>query len=70
MMIGIRKTTCRHQAESELLHQALAGDLGSVGKMLNYLSSSKLCAAQRPGWKPPPKHSAYWQNGKKLSLKK
>jgi HEAT repeat protein len=39
-MIGIRKTTCRHQAESELLHRALAGDLGSVGKMLNYLSSS------------------------------
>ena len=39
-MIGIRKITCRHQAESELLHRALAGDLGSVGKMLNYLSSS------------------------------
>ena len=39
-MIGIRKTACRHQAESELLHRALAGDLGSVGKMLNYLSSS------------------------------
>jgi HEAT repeat protein len=39
-MIGIRKTTCRHRAESELLHRALAGDLGSAGKMLNYLSSS------------------------------
>jgi HEAT repeat protein len=39
-MIGIRKTVCRHEAESEMLYRALEGDLLSVNKMLKYMSSS------------------------------
>jgi HEAT repeat protein len=39
-MIGTGKTVCRHAAETEMLLRALEGDLLSVSKVLNYLSSS------------------------------
>jgi hypothetical protein len=38
-MIGIRKSVCRHEAETEMLVRALEGDLDSLNQVLNYLSS-------------------------------
>lgn len=39
-MIETSESTCRHQAEFELLQKALDGDMPSVNKVLKYLSSS------------------------------
>jgi HEAT repeat protein len=39
-MIGVRKSVCRHEAETEMLIRALEGDMSSVNRVLNYLSSS------------------------------